>query len=108
VQRGFPRGLFFELQETQLGASGALATFDAGVVVSEAALVADATVVKQLDFEDSLLTPEQPFSRLKVSTFRHDALFAPVVTAGAAARRRDAVESAARAPRFTMREMVSG
>ncbi len=98
IQQGFSRGLYVDVDESTMGASGALQAWNAGVVVGEAGLTSSVAVTKTLDFEDALLSPDGDdvgFSRLLRSAVRADSLFEQVVAGGAAARRRDALESTA-------------
>ena len=109
VEAGFPRGLFDELHEDSLNPTGSLLQAQSGVVVGDATLRAEHQITKQLDFEDAVLGPERSFDRLRLrSSVRDDAVFANLVAAGAAARRRDTVEQALSAPRFVLPEVLRG
>jgi len=108
VDAGFPRGLFEELHEDSLVATGSLLRAQSGVIVGDASLKVEHKTTKQLDFEDALVRPREPFERLFRSSVRADAVFEQMVAAGAAARRRDSMEQPESGPHFVLPEAVRG
>lgn len=114
VTAGFPRGLFDDLTESDALGSGEMLIAKAGIEIGAGErLVVDPTP-KVLDFEDAVLRPGgdaggASFERLmRALVPRADEEFVHLVAAGAAARRRDVLESAAQAPRFVVTEVLDG
>ncbi len=111
----FPRGLFEDLTEQTLSGNGEMLEAQAGVELTAGPLRVADEVKKELDFEDAVLRPGGQADGIRLILFekllrspnsRGGAEFVAAIAAGAAARRRDAFESARVMPLFSVTEVI--